>query len=238
MRALTTPRAVLFDLGGTLLREVGFDPATYADALAGVAAGRVRPLVEELVREFRGPSKDGPVEVRMASCLRHLNDRLGIPLGPSAAEAEEAFWRATSRMEPEPGVAGALEALGGRGLLLGVVSNSMFGGAVLRGELDRHGLGRHFGFVLSSADYGLRKPHPSLFRTALARLGLPAGDVWFVGDSFPNDVLGAAGVGMVPLWYNPDGLAPPPDEGGGGAPAREFRRWDELPGWLAGPPPA
>jgi putative hydrolase of the HAD superfamily len=225
---LPEPRAVLFDLGGTLLRQLSFRPAAYADALGGgAAAEQVRRLVAELVLEFLRPSKEGPVEVRMESCLRHLHDRLGLPLGPSPAAAEEAFWRATARMGPEPGVAAVLEALAGRGLPLGVVSNSMFRGEVLRGELDRHGIGRHVRFVLSSADYGLRKPHPSLFVTALARLGREAGEVWFVGDSFANDVLGAAGVRMVPLWYNPDGLAPPADAEGGG-PAREFRHWDEF----------
>ena len=231
---MTAPRAILFDLGDTLLRQESFHPEAWADALAalaghpeGFSAPRVRELARGLVREFRRPSKAGPVEVRMEACLRHLHERLGVTLALGPAGVEMAFWQATSRMAPEPGIGPLLDDLAARGLPLGVVSNSMFRAEVLRWELARHGLAAPFRFVMSSADYGLRKPHPSLFVTALARLGREAGEVWFVGDSFANDVLGAAGVRMVPLWYNPDGLAPPADAEGGG-PAREFRHWDEF----------
>jgi putative hydrolase of the HAD superfamily len=229
---LAAPRAILFDLGDTLLRQESFHPEAWADALAalagpaeGFSAPRVRELARGLVREFRRPSKAGPVEVRMEACLRHLHERLGVTLALGPAEVEMAFWQATSRMAPEPGIGPLLDDLASRGLALGVVSNSMFGAEVLRWELARHGLAAPFRLVMSSADYGLRKPHPSLFLTALARLGLPAEGVWFVGDSYANDVLGASGVGMRAVWYNPPGL-PPPE--GGGVPHAEVRSWDEF----------
>ena len=85
----------------------------------------------------------------------------------------------------------------------------MFGAEVLRWELARHGLDRAFSLLLSSADYGLRKPHPSLFRTAVASLKLAPGEVWFVGDNFARDVIGAVGAGLRPVWYNPEARDPP-----------------------------
>ena len=49
------------------------------------------------------------------------------------------------------------------------------------------------------------KPEPPLFRMALERLGLRAGDAAMVGDSVPADMRGARGVGMKTVLYAPDG---------------------------------
>jgi putative hydrolase of the HAD superfamily len=222
--------AILFDLGGTLLREESFEPEAWAETLHPLQEGprplppdRLRELTRQLITEFRRPSKEGLVEVRMEACLRHLNDRLGVASRVPAAELELAFWQATCRMSAEPSVARVLAALAGRGVPMGVVSNSMFCAEVLAWELARHGLAGHFRFLLSSADYALRKPHPSLFRTALARLGLAAEQVWFVGDSYANDVAGAAAVGMRAVWYNPGGVP-----AAGTWPLVEVRHWDDF----------
>ncbi len=227
---MNPPKAVLFDLGGTLLHEEVFKPDAWAEVLCGMVGSapapdvnRVRTMLRQLVSELRQPSKEGIVEVRMEACLRHLQDRLGLALRRSLAELELAFWQATCRMAAEPGVRRVLKALYSHGVAMGVVSNSMFRAEVLAWELGRHKLAEHFRFVLSSADYGLRKPHPSLFLTALARLGVGAGEVWFVGDSFANDVAGAGGVGMKALWYNPSG-SPAPTR----CPHQELRSWEDF----------
>jgi putative hydrolase of the HAD superfamily len=221
---MTAPRAVLFDLGDTLLHQVSFDPEAWAGSLPGPEA---RELLRALTRDFRNVRNVGPVELRMGACLRHLHERLGLPSDRPPEELELTFWQTTSRMAPEPGVGAVLEALARRGLALGAVSNSMFAGPVLTWELARHGLARPLRFVMSSADYGLKKPHRSIFETALARLGLPAEAVWHVGDSFTNDVVGSADAGLRAVWYNPSRSAPP------GPPERrpqyaELHHWDDF----------
>jgi putative hydrolase of the HAD superfamily len=73
---------------------------------------------------------------------------------------------------------------------------------------------------MSSADYGLRKPHPSLFRAAVARLRLSLDEVWVGGDHLTNDVEGARAAGLTGVWYAP---------GASGAPegVRWVRHWDQ-----------
>src|SRR5262245_55914063 len=109
--AMLTPRAILFDLGGTLLRQEWFRPEAWLEALPGVDPECAGPLLRQLIREFRAPSKRGIVEVRMEACLRHLHERLGVRLPLAPPEVELAFWRATCRMAPEPGVAALLAQL-------------------------------------------------------------------------------------------------------------------------------
>src|SRR5262245_5305097 len=48
------------------------------------------------------------------------------------------------------------------------------------------------------------KPEAPLFRIALERLGLAAGEAAMVGDSLPSDIKGARDVGMRTVLYAPD----------------------------------
>src|SRR5690606_31941474 len=60
----------------------------------------------------------------------------------------------------------------------------------------------HFGLeglvsaTVSSAELGYLKPHPRIFQTALARLGVTPDSAVMVGDSLAHDVAGARAVGM------------------------------------------
>ena len=73
----------------------------------------------------------------------------------------------------------------------------------LERQLAIHSLRGPFSWVISSAEHVVRKPHHRLFQLASRRLGVPPEDIWFIGDSFECDMEGAAGVGMVPVWYRP-----------------------------------
>src|SRR5262249_4914855 len=87
----------------------------------------------------------------------------------------------------------------------GIVSNFTSRSECLRYEIGRHGMLEFFDVILVSSEMGLRKPHPLLFRTALAQLDLPATAVWYVGDLPDRDIVGAKGVGMTSIWFNPRG---------------------------------
>jgi FMN phosphatase YigB (HAD superfamily) len=74
---------------------------------------------------------------------------------------------------------------------------------VIRAELAKHGLADPLAFVMVSADYAVRKPNPLLFDVAVAKLGVPASDIWFVGDRLDTDIAGAKASGMTAVWFNP-----------------------------------
>jgi FMN phosphatase YigB (HAD superfamily) len=91
---------------------------------------------------------------------------------------------------------GTLQALKERGLKLGVVSNTYQRGQVLRHQLAQSGALPYIDVAVFSSEMGLRKPHPSLFQTPLAELGVVPQDAVFVGDSPEDDIRGAQAVGM------------------------------------------
>ncbi|SCF00312.1 HAD family hydrolase [Micromonospora mirobrigensis] len=98
-----------------------------------------------------------------------------------------------------------LDALDSRGLPLGIVSNF---DPLIWPILDRLDLRRRFGAIVTSYDVGCYKPDPRIFRIATDRLGVPTGDVLFVGDSPYSDVGGAAAAGMAAVLVDRTGAYP------------------------------
>jgi phosphoserine phosphatase len=83
-----------------------------------------------------------------------------------------------------------------------------------REKLAASGLAEHFAAVVISGDLGIGKPHPSVFARALELLQADPASAVMVGDSLANDVDGAAGAGITPVWLNRARRPRPPDRAG------------------------
>jgi putative hydrolase of the HAD superfamily len=83
---------------------------------------------------------------------------------------------------------------------LGVISNA--DGRVRR-QLEMAGLAPFFEVIVDSAEVGVSKPDPAVFRLALQRLGVAPTDAVYVGDIRRVDVEGARAAGMRALWLAP-----------------------------------
>jgi putative hydrolase of the HAD superfamily len=114
-----------------------------------------------------------------------------------------------------------VRALRGRGVPVGVVSNSEGRLAELIAEI---GWGEEFLCVADSGKLGIEKPDPAIFHLAAEALGVAAAAVIHVGDSFGADVRGALGAGLQAVWFR-----------GRGAPAlpEGVRRAEDAPGLAA-----
>ena len=53
-----------------------------------------------------------------------------------------------------------------------------------------------------SAEIGAAKPDIRVFRKVQEALGLDAGHIYYIGDSFANDVAGAKRAGWKAVWFN------------------------------------
>ena len=225
-----TPDGLLFDLWGTLISSDGFDPSKgHAAVLALCDNPRAVPLSDVLahgdrvVTALSKREEEAALEFTQAALFRILSDSFGLRPRASMEECEWAFWDAALVVRLIDGVREMLSALAAAGIPMGVVSNSSFCGPVLERELVRQGVRSFFQFVISSADYIVRKPHPLIFEVALRRLGLEPDQVWFAGDSVAYDVQGALSAGIFPVAFNPMAEAPK-----GLGPYAQITRWDQL----------
>lgn len=207
-----TVRAVLFDLGHTLW------DVRYNDALATPIYRRVR---QRLTRTVAGriPSAQ---RIREAITKHWAEEEIDVlrkkrlDQRPAADIIAEGL--ATLGIDPperaldlitddilSPDVWGryleadtleTLRALKERGMKLGVVSNTYQRGPVLEAQLAECGASPYIDVAVFSSEMGLRKPHPALFQTPLAELGVAPKEAVFVGDSVEADIHGAQAAGM------------------------------------------
>ena len=72
-------------------------------------------------------------------------------------------------------------------------------------RLSEIGIRDRFGFLIDSAIISISKPDPGIFEEALRLSSLAAADAIYVGDYYAVDVVGARGVGMRPVLFDPYG---------------------------------
>lgn len=224
------PRAVLFDFGGTILREDGFDMDAGARRVLdlarnprGLTAKQLTELLTEMMADLLPRRETSWLELSPVSVHRLVYEPNGISFDRPHREIELEFWRASTAFSIEPDITRVLERLAVAQVPMGVLSNTMFTADTLEWQLREFDVLRFFEFVMSSADYVVRKPHPLLFRAAAAKLDCDARDIWFAGDTIEYDMLGATSVGMPSVWYNPRGL--PGDDS---TPTFEVRAWSAF----------
>ncbi|HEV2317741.1 MAG TPA: HAD-IA family hydrolase [Thermoplasmata archaeon] len=197
-------RAVLFDVGGTLIDER--DPVRWAEC-AHAAGIEVDPealshCFDEAEKENDSSGNRIDFEAFWKTVLERAAgttvplDRVrvfaerGLEGGPPASLYTDVRW--------------CLDQLRRRRLALGVVSNSRSQEHIEK-LLARAGILSYFSTVVSSGTEGVAKPDPEIFRRALQRLNVPAEAAFYVGN-LPNvDARAARAAGLHAVWLNRGG---------------------------------
>jgi putative hydrolase of the HAD superfamily len=96
-----------------------------------------------------------------------------------------------------------LAALRSHSIKVGLVSN---GSRDLDEFVGHHAL--DVDCAVGSRAFGRTKPHPEIFRRALALLEVAPTDAAMVGDSYEDDIEGARALGMQAFLLDRDGLRP------------------------------
>ena len=224
------PAAIVLDLGGTIARLHAFDIPSGQRRLFDLAINPrdvpfdvLRAVADPLAHSLFGPRDSTLVEYPLTSFNRLLYERFGMRFALSPEEIELEFWRAVVDFSPEPGIAEALALIRNQGIETGVLTNCSFHEHVVAWELECMGLRQYLSFIMSSADYGCRKPHPAFFQAAAGRLNRDARHIWYIGDSLEQDIEGAQGAGLSAVWYNPGGSV-----AHGVVPDAELQHWQDL----------
>jgi putative hydrolase of the HAD superfamily len=119
---------------------------------------------------------------------------------------EQAFrgaWRAL------PDALTLLATLREGGVPFGTLTN--MSGDYQRAKLDAVGL-PDVPMLVSLDDLGRGKPDPAMFRLGCERLGLPPGEVAYVGDELDLDARAARDAGLVGVWLDRHGSGQRPDD--------------------------
>jgi HAD superfamily hydrolase (TIGR01509 family) len=211
--SLNGARACVFDAGGTLVHPDWPRLAALAQEEAGRTfdAGEMRRAFGEMLKCVGGQTQGGRVidQTGRHWTFRAMYEGLGLD-----AEACESLVRAIDRAHEERHIwcgvdseaAHVVEELKRAGLLVAIISNTEDGR--LLDSLEASGLGGLFDLTVDSHLVGCKKPDPAIFRLALGRLGVEAGEAAFVGDSYALDALAARAAGMRAILLDPLDLHP------------------------------
>ena len=196
-------KAVLFDLGGTLV-NIWAPEITYQTLLSSFGIDRsteaIREAIELVEKEFAESnygSKYGKVSYTQywdrwdANVLKHLGIRQSqIP----AIEVLAKWWKYADCVA-YPDAKGSLERLKQIGVRVGLVSNAYE--EDIDPILSKAGLEKRlFDVVVGVNTIKKAKPQPDIFRYALAKLDAKPKETIFVGDHIDNDYRGARAVGI------------------------------------------
>jgi putative hydrolase of the HAD superfamily len=156
------------------------DPARYDDARRGAIATLKRH-----------PELDHDEEVWILFTEKIIEGMGGAGATYECATEMTRYWERAEHFELFDDVLPVLEELRRHELKIGLLSNTSrdLDEFVAHHKLDVDA-------VLTSRVHGKSKPHDSIFRAMLERIGVEAANAVMVGDDLSDDVEGARGIGM------------------------------------------
>ena len=143
--------------------------------------------------------------VRTALLIK-LAESVGYPES-MASEAMIVYRKARNVVSFYPDTMPAIEELE-KHFTLAAITNG-------NAEIEKMDIGQFFKKSFYSADIGVAKPHPTIFKSAIDYLGVESREIIHIGDDPINDVIGAHKAGMDTIWLNrndevwPKGLSEP-----------------------------
>lgn len=223
---MTPPRAVIFDLGGTLI-----DWPDWGEAVSRRWSMAYDYLVAQLPRR-NWPERDTYVKAMLEAEQAHWNRVVAEQWsGPPSGVIREGFRRLERHLHEDeliaaldgyahavdgwaivfPDARETLQLLRERGYPLGLLSNTWWAADWHNADLATHGLNGLLDEIAYTSDLPHSKPHPSVFQEVASRLGVPVEACVMVGDRLVDDISGALGVGMRAVWKYNDNPWPKPE---------------------------
>lgn len=198
MKGLLDLKAILFDLGGTLIKT-----RTPAEIIKRILEKYgVRRSVEEIAEAHRFSEENTPPEDYELQYYdfwikwnRRIFSRLGIEDKDGfLARALVDEWWDNAGVELYPDAIEALIRLKGAGLKIGIVTNAFR--KDIEEILKRVYMPIRFDALVGIDSAGRPKPSPEIFLYAIRALNISPGEAVHVGDDIEKDYIGALKAGL------------------------------------------
>ena len=213
---MTQPvEAVVFDWGGTLTpwhevdmpeqwrvfaREVHGIPVDSPD-VPEADLEEAHRLAERILEAETEAWQRGREE-HSSAALADILDAAGVDAEHDrhhlALAAYRRFWEPHTHTDPQ--VRPLWEGLRGRGIRVGVLSNTIWSRAYHRELFERDGVLDLLDGDVYSSEIHCVKPHPDAFRAACDAVGVAPETAVYVGDRLFEDVHGPQQIGMRAIW--------------------------------------
>lgn len=197
-------KAILFDIGGTLVQKSnhGTRDLEFIAQMGELLGLQLSP--EELLQQILNGEQAYKTWRQHSFIELSLEERWSTWYLPTFPEGEvrtkagklQRLWaQSRGKRWIEPSTVTTLKALTERGYILGTVSHTS------PAYLAEAGIDGLFRTSVHAASYGWRKPHPAIFLEGARACGVKPSECAYVGDRPSRDVIGSreAGIGQVIL---------------------------------------
>ncbi len=113
-----------------------------------------------------------------------------------------------------------LDYLKEKGYIMHIITNGF--AEIQAIKMDSAEIAHYFTHVVTSENANAKKPNPLVFQYAMEISGTNAQESLMIGDNYEADIMGAKGVNLDTVFYNPQGLLVDDQ------PTYDIRHWKEL----------
>ncbi len=206
-----TPKALIFDLGSTLIEYEKIPwPEMAPHCMKEVAKFLRKKKIdipddeqfveqfEALKTEYRKLASDKYIEWTIPQVAEKLLKNISIEADEKLIDGMfEAYYKPIEKnLSVYDDTADTLELIKNKGLTIGLVSNTIFPESAHLRELKRFKISQYFDFTLFSSTFGLRKPHSDIFIKAANLAGYAPSECVYIGDRYLEDITGPESIGM------------------------------------------
>jgi putative hydrolase of the HAD superfamily len=190
-------KAIIFDVDETLVdRKKAF--LCFCEYLIDTYAKEYpfQGTAEELITYMVEIDENGYAGLK--KFLTNLKKRWQLPhsLERFITERNDVFGKMAI---PYPEMFEVLEILKGK-YKLGIITNGY--SQVQRDKIEQVKIAHYFDDIIVSGEVEFEKPDSRIFKLACDNLGVSNKEAVFIGDYYPNDIAGAIGAKIMPIWIN------------------------------------
>lgn len=206
-------KVIVFDLFDTLLHDIKFDIDSGLRYLHENILSKDTDKIEFLEyattywKELYDKRSEDNSELAFEDELLDFKNKYGFKVNHPI---EEILFNCTLEMNTTElfnDTISTLEQLKLLGIPVYLLSNSIFKKNVMKKFINQYDLEKYFVNIYFSADYKIRKPHKDLFKIVFDDIkkydaSIEMEQVYFIGDNFEADALGAENFGFTPVFIN------------------------------------
>ena len=211
MKEAIVPKAILFDLDGTIITSETIAEQAWREACK-IAAKANKKLdsrkLFNLINEIRESYWNDPVKnaegrknIPQARTwiVEQALSRIGVADRALAGSIELKYSTRKDELTGFfPNTEDVLQRLSERNVKLVLVTNGE--GEVQREKINRFRLERYFTACLIEGELGYGKPDLRVYQTALSKLAISAEEAWMIGNDLHYDLSGSKELGIFSVW--------------------------------------
>ncbi len=206
-------RVIVFDLFDTLLHDIDFDINL---GLSYLHENILSPNTDKVNfidyaatywKELYDKRCEGNLELSFEEELLDFKNKYGFKVNYPLEEILYNCALEINATELFNDTISTLEQLKLLEIPVYLLSNSIFKKNVMKKFINQYDLEKYFVNIHFSADYKIRKPNKDLFKIVFDDIkrydtSIEMRQVFFIGDNFEADVLGAENFGFTPVFIN------------------------------------